>query len=60
MAKAKTLQVKLVKSPIGTPKIMRANLKGLGLGSLNTVRELPDNPSVQGMIAKVHHLVTVL
>ncbi len=34
-------------------------LKGLGLGKMNRVKTLEDTPAVRGMIARVHHLVTV-
>ncbi|MEE9194303.1 MAG: 50S ribosomal protein L30, partial [Alphaproteobacteria bacterium] len=34
-------------------------LIGLGLNKINRSRELPDTPSVRGMITKVAHLVRV-
>jgi large subunit ribosomal protein L30 len=37
----------------------QATLKGLGLGKMNSSRELQDSPEVQGMIRKVRHLVRV-
>ncbi|MDH4225142.1 MAG: 50S ribosomal protein L30 [Deltaproteobacteria bacterium] len=60
MTGTKMIKVKMVKSPIGSPKKMRENLKGLGLSHLNSIRELQDSPSVRGMIAKVSHLVKVV
>ena len=36
-----------------------ATMKALGLNKLNDVRELPDNPSVRGLIAQVYYLVRV-
>ncbi len=57
MAEMKTVQIKLVKSGIGTPKDQRATLRGLGLTRLNQVRQLQDTPMVRGMIFKVRHLV---
>ena len=33
---------------------------GLGLNKVGRVTELPDNPQVRGMIAKVQHLVRVV
>ena len=59
MAKSKTLKVKLVKSPIGTPKRQRECLRGLGLTRMDRERELPDTPEVRGMVFKVKHLVQV-
>ena len=44
-------------SPIGRPKDQRATLIGLGLNKLHRSRVLTDTPSVQGMIAKVRHLI---
>jgi large subunit ribosomal protein L30 len=38
---------------------MRETLRGLGLGRINSVRELEDTPAIRGMITKVRHLVKV-
>lgn len=57
MAKAQTVKVKLVKSPIGYPKKHRETLKGLGLSRINQEREFQDTPMLRGMIFKVKHLV---
>ena len=54
-----TLRVKQVRSPIGRRWDQEATLIGLGLNKLNRERELEDNPSIRGMIAKVQHLVDV-
>ena len=56
MAK-KTVNVTLVKSPIGTQADHRATLRGLGLSKRNQTRELEDTPAVRGMINKVAYLV---
>jgi large subunit ribosomal protein L30 len=53
------VRVKLVRSAIGYDRSQRATLKGLGLRRLQQTVELPDTPSVQGMIYKVRHLVKV-
>ena len=37
----------------------RATLVGLGLNRIGRKSVLEDTPSVRGMIAKVHHLVSV-
>jgi large subunit ribosomal protein L30 len=54
-----TLKVTQIASPIGRRKDQRATLIGLGLNKINRSRELPDTPSVRGMIAKVRHLVRI-
>ena len=53
------LRVKRVRSAIRRPARQKATLHALGLGRMNRVRELPDTPSVRGMIAKVAHLVSM-
>jgi large subunit ribosomal protein L30 len=35
-------------------------LIGLNLNKIGRVTELPDTPSVRGMIDKVHHLVRIV
>ncbi|MBF8270992.1 MAG: 50S ribosomal protein L30 [Magnetococcales bacterium] len=35
-------------------------MEALGLRKTQQIRELPDNPSVRGMVNKVIHLVRVL
>ena len=61
MAKAKsggkTLKVTLVRSAIGTRKAHRACVRGLGLRKIRQTVELPDTPSVRGMINAVSYLV---
>jgi large subunit ribosomal protein L30 len=60
MAKAKTLIVKQIGSPIRRDKVQRATLIGLGLNKMNKERELLDTPEVRGMINKLPHLVRVI
>ncbi|MCP8881997.1 50S ribosomal protein L30 [Devosia sp. XJ19-1] len=60
MAKAKTIVVKQVGSPIRREKSQRATLIGLGLNKMNKERELVDTPEVRGMINKIPHLVRVV
>ena len=57
MAKIKITQTK---RRIGAPIDQRRTLDALGLRKLNKTVEVEDNPSVRGMINKVHHLVTVI
>ena len=54
-----TIKVTLRRSLIGEKPGTVQTVKGLGLGKLNSSNELPDNPSTQGMIHKVRHLVEV-
>jgi large subunit ribosomal protein L30 len=58
-AAAKKTVVVLRKSPIGEKPKVRATVDGLGLRKLHQSKELPDTPSVRGMIHKVRHLVEV-
>jgi large subunit ribosomal protein L30 len=60
MADAKTIKVKLVKSPIGCKQSHRDTVRGLGLRRLNSVSELQDTPAVRGMVNKIAYLVLVL
>lgn len=54
-----TLRVRQIRSGIGFDKTQKATLRALGLERIGRVRELPDNPQVRGMIAKVPHLVAI-
>ncbi|MBR5935064.1 MAG: 50S ribosomal protein L30 [Bacteroidaceae bacterium] len=54
------IKIKQTKSRIGAPVDQRRTLDALGLRKLNKTVEVEDNPSVRGMINKVHHLVTVI
>ncbi|MEJ2411457.1 MAG: 50S ribosomal protein L30 [Anaerolineales bacterium] len=57
--KANMLKIKLVRSPHGRIKSQRLTLEALGLRKINQVVERPDQPSIQGMIERVKHLVEV-
>jgi len=63
-AKAKTasprIRVRQVRSGIGFDRTQKATLKALGLGKIGRTRDLPDNPQVRGMVAKIPHLVVVV
>lgn len=56
MAKVKVTQVK---SFIDRPQDQKDTIKALGLGKINRSRVHESNPQIQGMIAKVAHLITV-
>jgi large subunit ribosomal protein L30 len=57
---AKTLKLKLVRSPIGGTERQRATVKALGLRKLHQVVEQADSPVTRGMVQKVAHLVRVV
>ena len=58
-AKKGTLRVRQIKSGIGFNGQQKATLRALGLGKVGRSRELPDNPAVRGMLAKIPHLLSV-
>ena len=53
------LQIKLVRSAIGTTPNQRKNVEALGLTKREQVVVKEDNAQMRGMIAKVSHLVEV-
>ena len=55
-----TIKVKQIKSKIGAPADQKRTLVALGLRKISQVVEHEDNPTLRGMIKKVHHLVTVI
>ena len=55
-----TIKIKQIKSKIGYPVDQKRTLEALGLHKIAQVVEVEDNPSIRGMIRKVHHLVTVI
>lgn len=54
------VRVKLVHSPIGTNKRVRATVRGLGLTKVGSERELERTAPVEGMIKRLKHLVAVI
>jgi large subunit ribosomal protein L30 len=56
---AKTIRIKLVRSPIGYTESQKRTVAALGLSKLNQVVEKPDNPAVRGMINTVAHMLEV-
>lgn len=54
-----TLKIKQIKSRINCPRVQKETLDALGLRKLNHTVEHEDNPSIRGMIKRVHHLVEV-
>lgn len=55
-----TIKIKQIKSRIGAPKDQKSTLLALGLHKISQVVEVEDNPSVRGMMRKVHHLIEVV
>lgn len=60
MAKAKTIKIKQIGSPIRRPEAQKKILVGLGLGKMHREVELQDTPEVRGAIRKLPHLVQVI
>ena len=54
------IKIKQIKSKIGYPVDQKRTLLALGLHKISQVVEVEDNPSILGMIRKVHHLVNVV
>lgn len=54
-----TLEIKQVRSEIGTKPKHRGTLRALGLGRIGRTHMLPDRPEIRGMVARVAHLVEV-
>lgn len=53
------LRITLVRSTIGRPEDQERTVRSLGLRRLHHTVERQDSPSIRGMVAKIHHLVTV-
>ena len=56
----KTIVVKQIGSPIRRPAVQRGTLVGLGLNKMHKTRELPDTPSIRGMVAAIPHLAVIV
>ena len=59
-AKPKTVQVKLVKSLIGSKKDQIATAESLGLRKIGDTTTQPINDATMGKIAKITHLIEVV
>lgn len=53
------LRITLMRSTIGEKPKTRATIESLGLRKIRQSVEFPDQPSVRGMVTRVHHLVEV-
>ena len=57
--KKSMLKITQVRSKIGYKPKARATLEALGLRKIRQTVELPDNPSIRGMIQKIEYLLNV-
>ena len=55
-----TIKINQIKSKLGAPVDQKRTLQALGLTKISQVVEHEDNPTIRGMIRKVHHLVSVV
>lgn len=53
------IKIKQTKSGINRPERQKRTLRALGFTKMNQIIEKEATPQIQGMIAKVAHLVTV-
>ena len=53
------MKITQVRSTINRPQRQKDTLKALGLRKINQTVEKEVNPQIEGMIAKIAHLVTV-
>jgi|TARA_B100001093_G_C26181761_1_gene740111 large subunit ribosomal protein L30 len=53
------VKIKQIKSSIGSQKNQRETIKALGLNKIGKTVEKTLNPSVEGMLNKVKHLIEV-
>ena len=57
---ANSLNIKLVKSLIGSKKDQIATVESLGLRKVGDVKVQPDNAQTRGKVNKVSHLVKII
>jgi large subunit ribosomal protein L30 len=55
----KKIKITLVKSPIDRSERQKLTVKALGLGKLNSSREVEASAQILGMVRKVNHLLKV-
>ena len=54
------IKIKQIRSKIKRPADQKRTLKALGLKRIGQVVEHKVTPSIQGMIKKVEHLITII
>ena len=55
-----TIKIKQIKSKIRKPKDQKSTHEALGLRKIGHVVEHKKTPSIEGMIKKVKHLITII
>ena len=55
----KKIEVKLVRSLIGSKDYQRSSVKGLGLSKIGQAVSIMDTPENRGMIKTVNHLLEI-
>jgi len=55
-----TIKIKQIKSGINRPERQKRTLRALGFTKMNQTLEKEVTPQINGMIAKVAHLITVI
>jgi len=55
----KKVKITLVKSPIDRSERQKLTVQALGLGKMNSSKEVEVTPQILGMITKVGHLLKV-
>lgn len=53
------IKIKQIKSRINCPAVEKRTLDAFGLKKMNHTVVKEDNPSIMGMVRRVHHLVEV-
>ena len=53
------IKIKQINSRINCPAVEKRTLDALGLKKMNHTVVKEDNPSIMGMVRRVHHLVEV-
>ena len=59
-SKKEMIWIKQVGSSIRRDSRQELYLKSLGLGKMNKVRQIVDNPSTRGLLNKLQHMVVVV
>ena len=54
------IKIQQVGSAIRREASQLLNLKSLGLGKMNRIREVENTPAIQGLIRKVSHMVRII
>ncbi len=55
----KTMQITLVRSPIGYTKRQKETVKALGLHRMHETIDRPDTPEMRAMVHSIGHMVRI-